>query len=72
MGFHDDLADPDNGAYKDSPPAALFGMDLDHLDSLQQEKCDLFEEVSPINHVTPDDAPVHDWESTALRQVFMV
>ena len=35
----------------------LFDADLDNLDQLSAEKLALFEEVSPIHHLTKDDAP---------------
>jgi hypothetical protein len=37
--------------------AQLFAVDLDKLDSLPKEKYRLFELVSPITHLTKDDAP---------------
>ncbi|MCA9010364.1 MAG: alpha/beta hydrolase [Planctomycetaceae bacterium] len=93
LGFHDDLADPDNDdpvlqqstrltcmavnngqssydprvirelfpgtdTYKNSALADLFDVDLSMLDNLPVEKYTLFEEVSAINHLTMDDAPV--------------
>lgn len=92
LGFHEDLADPDNEdpvlrqstrltcmavyngqtsydprfirdlfpdttTYKESALAQLFGVDLDKLDELPQEKYRLFEEVSALPHLTKDDAP---------------
>ena len=92
LGFHDDLADPDNedpvlrqstrlscmavyngqtsydprfirelfpgtDTYKESALAQLYGVDLSKLDDLPQEKYQLFEEVSPLHHLTKDDAP---------------
>ena len=92
LGFHDDLADPDNedpvlrestrltcmavyngqtsydprfirelfpgtDTYKESALAQLFGVDLNKLDDLPQEKYRLFEEVSALPHLTKDDAP---------------
>jgi acetyl esterase len=93
LGFHDDLADPDNedpvlrhssrlacmavnngqssydprfirelfpgsDTYQNSALAELFDVDLSKLDDLPQEKYELFEKVSAINHLTKDDAPV--------------
>lgn len=93
LGFHEDLADPDNEdpvlrqstrltcmavyngqtsydprfirdlfpgttTYKESALAKLFGVDLNKLDDLPQEKYRLFEEVSALPHLTKDDAPV--------------
>ncbi len=92
LGFHDDLADPDNEdpvlrestrltcmmvsggqtsydprfirklfpehpVYNHSALAELFDVDLDKLDDLPEEKYRLFEEVSPITHLTKDDPP---------------
>ena len=93
LGFHDDLADPDNAdpilqqstrvtcmavnngqstydprvirelfpgtdTYTNSALVELFDVDLSMLDNLPAEKYTLFEEVSAINHLTGDDAPV--------------
>ena len=92
LGFHEDLADPDNedpvlrqstrltcmavyngqtsydprfirelfpgtDTYKESALAQLFGVDLNKLDELPEEKYRLFEEVSAMPHLTKDDAP---------------
>ncbi|NQV27432.1 MAG: alpha/beta hydrolase fold domain-containing protein [Rhodopirellula sp.] len=92
LGFHEDLADPDNDdpilrqstrltclavyngqtsydprfirdlfpdttTYKESALAQLFGVDLNKLDDLPEEKYRLFEEVSALPHLTKDDAP---------------
>ncbi len=92
LGFHDDLADPDNedpvlrqstrltcmsvsggqtsydprfirdlfpgtDTYQHSALAQLFDVDLGRLDDLPDEKYALFAEVSPIHHLTKDDAP---------------
>lgn len=92
LGFHDDLADPDNAdpvlrestrltcmsvnagqtsydprfirdlfpgsnVYKIGALAQLFDMDPNKLDDLPQEKYKLFEECSPITHLTKDDPP---------------
>ena len=43
--------------YKESALAQLFGVDLNKLDDLPQEKYRLFEEVSALPHLTKDDAP---------------
>jgi acetyl esterase len=48
---------PDAGTYKISPLVQLFDADLNDLDNLPEEKYRLFEKVSPINHLTKDDAP---------------
>ena len=37
--------------------AQLFGVDLNKLDDLPQDKYRLFEEVSALPHLTNDDAP---------------
>ena len=92
LGFHDDLADPDNDdpvlrqstrltcmfvsagqtsydprfirklfpdsdTYKHSALAQLYDVDLNNLDDLPEEKYRLFEECSPIHHLTKDDVP---------------
>ena len=93
LGFHEDMADPDNedpvlrhstrltcmavsngqtsydprfirelfpesDTYKTTPLELLFGIDVDALDSLPEEKYRLFEEVSALPHLTADDVPV--------------
>ncbi len=93
LGFHDDLADPDNDDpvlrqssrltcmavyngqtsydprvirdlfpgttfYRHPALAKLFDVDLTKIDSLPEEKYRLFEEVSPLHHLTKDDVPV--------------
>ena len=93
LGFHEDLADPDNkdpilrestrlncmavnngqcsydprfihdlfpdsDTYQTSALAELFGVNLKNLDELPAEKLNLFEEISAITHLTPDDVPV--------------
>ncbi|MEQ8788520.1 MAG: alpha/beta hydrolase fold domain-containing protein [Pirellulaceae bacterium] len=92
LGFHDDLADPDNDdpvlrestrltcmmvtagqtsydprfirklfpdsdTYKHGALARLFDIDMSKLDELPEEKYRLFEECSPLPHLTKDDAP---------------
>ncbi|MBI1899714.1 MAG: alpha/beta hydrolase fold domain-containing protein [Planctomycetia bacterium] len=92
LGFHDDLADPDNqdpvlrqstrltctmvtagqtsydprfirqlfpdsDTYKHPALARLFDVDLGKLDDLSEEKYRLFEECSPLHHLTKDDVP---------------
>lgn len=92
LGFHDDLADPENKdpvlressrlscmmvsagqtsydprfirklfpefeAYKHGALARLFDVDLNELDNLPAEKYRLFEECSPIHHLSKDDPP---------------
>lgn len=49
---------PGTDTYKHERLAQLFAVDLDTLDDLPKEKYQLFELVSPINHVTNDDPPV--------------
>jgi hypothetical protein len=49
---------PGKDVYKIGPLRQLFDVDLDRLDDLSAEKYKLFEEVSPINHLTKDDPPV--------------
>jgi acetyl esterase len=49
---------PGKDIYKNPALAKLFGVDLDKLDELPAEKYKLFQEVSPINHLTKDDPPV--------------
>ena len=43
--------------YKHPALAQLYDVDLDQLDKLTKEKYKLFEDVSPINHLTKDDPP---------------
>lgn len=92
LGFHDDLADPDNedpvlrqstrltcmyvsggqtsydprfirdmfpdaNTYKHPALFQLYDADLNKLSDLPKDKFQLFELVSPINHLTKDDAP---------------
>ena len=49
---------PGSDTYQNSALAQLFDVDLKKLDHLPQDKYALFEEVSAINHLTKDDAPV--------------
>jgi len=48
---------PGTDIHKESALAQLFDVDLNELDDLPDEKYELFEFVSPINHLTKDDAP---------------
>ena len=48
---------PEFETYKHSALAQLFDVDLNRLDDLPEEKYRLFEEVSPIHHLTKDDVP---------------
>jgi acetyl esterase len=49
---------PGKDTYKHPALAKLFGVDLNKLDELPAEKYKLFEEVSSINYLSPDDPPV--------------
>ncbi|MCA9070411.1 MAG: alpha/beta hydrolase fold domain-containing protein, partial [Planctomycetaceae bacterium] len=48
---------PDSDTYKHNALARLFDVDLNKLDELPEEKYKLFEECSPIHHLTKDDPP---------------
>ena len=48
---------PENDTYKESALAQLYGVDLNELDDLAQEKYKLFEDCSPLSHLTKDDPP---------------
>jgi acetyl esterase/lipase len=48
---------PDADTYKISALVQLYDADLNNLDDLPKEKYDLFEKISPIHHLTKDDAP---------------
>ena len=48
---------PGTDTYKHPALAQLFGVDLNKLDDLPKEKYKLFEFVSPLTHLTKDDAP---------------
>jgi acetyl esterase/lipase len=48
---------PHSDTYKHSALARLFDADLNKLDELPEEKYRLFEECSPLHHLTKDDAP---------------
>lgn len=48
---------PGTDTYKHSALAQLYGVNLNKLDSLPQEKYKLFEYTSAIPHLTKDDAP---------------
>jgi hypothetical protein len=47
---------PGSDTYKHPALARLFDADLDKLDDLSEEKYRLFEECSPLHHLTKDDA----------------
>jgi acetyl esterase/lipase len=49
---------PDKEVHKVQNLAYLFRVDLDQLDNLPAEKYKLFEEVSPLTHLSGDDPPV--------------
>jgi hypothetical protein len=49
---------PGTDTYKVGALAKLFDMDPNNLDQLPKEKYKLFEQCSPITHLTKDDAPV--------------
>jgi acetyl esterase/lipase len=49
---------PGKEVHKVQNLAQLFRVDLDNLDSLPAEKYKLFEEVSPLTHLSKDDPPV--------------
>ena len=49
--------EPGTDTYKVGALAKLFDMDPNNLDQLPKEKYKLFEECSPITHLTKDDAP---------------
>jgi acetyl esterase/lipase len=48
---------PDSDTYKHSALARLFDVNLNQLDELPPEKYRLFEECSPLHHLTKDDVP---------------
>ena len=48
---------PDSDTYKHPALVRLFDADLNKLDDLPEEKYRLFEECSPLHHLTKDDAP---------------
>jgi acetyl esterase/lipase len=48
---------PESDTYKHSALAQLFDVDLDNLDDLPEDKYRLFEECSPLHHLTKDDVP---------------
>ncbi len=57
---------PDKDVHKVIPLQRLFDVDMEKLDQLPPEKYQLFEEVSPINHVTSDAPPVLLWYSSSI------
>ena len=48
---------PDSDTYKHGALARLFDVDLNELDALPEDKYRLFEECSPLHHLTKDDVP---------------
>jgi len=48
---------PGTDTYRHPALSQLYDVDLDQLDKLTAEKYKLFEEVSPINHLTKNDPP---------------
>ena len=48
---------PNADTYKHPALFQLYDADLNQLDELPKEKYELFEQVSPINFLTKDDAP---------------
>lgn len=48
---------PDTNTYQHPALAMLYDVDLNKLDELPEEKYKLFEECSPITHLTKDDVP---------------
>jgi len=48
---------PGSDTYKHAALEQLYDVDLDKLDALPKEKYKLFELVSPITHLTKEDAP---------------
>jgi acetyl esterase len=57
---------PGKDIYKIGALAKLFGVDLSKLDDLPAEKYKLFEECSPITHVTKDAPPVLLWYNNPI------
>jgi acetyl esterase/lipase len=57
---------PGKDIYRIGALRQLFGVDLNQLDDLPAEKYQLFEECSPITHVTKDAPPVLLWYSRPL------
>jgi hypothetical protein len=49
---------PEMEIYKHGALAKLFGVNLARLEDLPPKKCQLFEEVSALPHLTKDDPPV--------------
>jgi hypothetical protein len=57
---------PGKDIYKIGALAKLFDVDLNQLDDLPAEKYQLFEECSPIHHLTKDAPPVLLWYNNAM------
>jgi acetyl esterase/lipase len=58
---------PGKDVYKIGALKRLFDADLEKLDSVPEQKVRLFEEVSPIHHLTKDDPPVQLWYRSGLE-----
>ena len=59
---------PEFATYKHAALSQLFDVDLNDLDNLPEHKYRLFEEVSPIHHLTADDVPAMLTYAGALDQ----
>jgi acetyl esterase len=57
---------PGKDIYKIGALTKLFDVDLNKLDDLPAEKYKLFEECSPIHHVTKDAPPVLLWYNNSI------
>jgi hypothetical protein len=57
---------PNKDIYEHSALAQLFDVDLNKLDELPAEKYRLFEECSPLTHLTKEAPPVYLSYSTAM------
>lgn len=59
---------PESDTYKHGALARLYDVDLEQLDNLPEAKYQLFEECSPIAHLTKDDPPAMLSYSAPLDQ----
>ena len=57
---------PGKDTYRTGALQKLFGIDINQLDDLPVEKYKLFEECSPITHVTKDAPPVLLWYNSPM------
>jgi acetyl esterase len=57
---------PGTDTYKHPALAQLYDVDLDQLDRLPKSKYALFEECSPLHHLTKDDAPALLFYATTM------